>query len=549
MSTRRIRHPAALLLGLAMVPANATFHFIKIVELFPGTAAAPDAQYVVLQMYAPGQNFLQGHELEFFDAQGTLVGSASFPSDVANGANQAKVLVATQQAASFFGVTPDLLMSPELILAGGKVCFASTVDCVGWGSYSDPGNDDGGYGGGYGGDGVGVPFNASGGLVSGRAVLRRLNIAGSTTTLDAGDDTDNSATDFVFGLPAPRNNAGQLGHVPGATCGNGALEGLEQCDDGNLSNADACSSTCTVQDLPPATTVGLAAYGNMDFDADGRSDVLWRHDGTGANVAWRSANVSTALSVTDVRNLSWKVRGVGDFDGDGHSDVFWRNEGTGANAIWRSANSATPIAVARVSNLDWHLAGVGDFDGDLRDDLFWRNAANGRNAIWRSADAGAGLAASTVSNQQWQVVAIGDFDGDSRDDLFWRHAGTGSNAVWRSANSATPLPAARVSNTAWRVVGAGDFDADGRSDVFWRNSSTGANVIWRSANGTTPIAVTRVTNLAWHVAEIADFDGDGSDDLFWRNGSTGANAVWRSANSGAPIAVARVSNTAWKVVP
>ena len=228
----------ALLLLLAVAtafPALATFHLIKVVELFPGTAAAPNAQYVVIQSYAIGQNFVGGQSVTVYNGAGTLVATFTFPGNVPNNANQAKILIATPEAQSFFGVTADLTMSPALLAAGGKVCFAGTIDCVAWGAYGGAST------------GVGTPFNGAGGLLSGKAAVRRLNIAGSATVLDAADDTNNCANDFVFGPPIPRNNAGTAGSVPGATCGNGVLEGLEQCDDHNLVNGDGCSNTCTVE--------------------------------------------------------------------------------------------------------------------------------------------------------------------------------------------------------------------------------------------------------------------------------------------------------------
>lgn len=541
MNTSPTRLPAALLLALAVVPANATFHLVKIVELFPGTAAAPDAQYVVLQMYAPGQNLVQGHALTFYNADGVAVGSASFAANLANGSNQAKILIATAEATAFFGVQPDLEMDVDLLAAGGKACFADTVDCVAWGAYvGDDGG--GGYGSAAADSSVGTPFNANGGLQSGRAALRRLDRAGGASTLDAGDDTNDSADDFVFGMPAPRNNAGQLGQVPGATCGNGALEGLEQCDDGNLSNADTCSSTCQVQ-------AAQATPPSSDFDADGASDVLWRHDRTGANTAWRSANVATPLPVTDVSNLAWRVVGVGDFDADGHADVFWRNGSTGANTAWRSANAAAQIVVTAVTSQAWQVAGIGDFDGDGHDDVFWRNASTGANTIWRSANSGSRIPVATVAGASWQVAAIGDFDDDGNDDVFWRNASTGANRLWRSANASTRIGVVDVTNTAWRVAGAGDFDADGHADLFWRNAGTGANTIWRSANAAAQIRVTTVASQSWQVRQVADFDGDGHDDLFWRHAGTGANTAWRSGNSAARITVATVASSAWKVVP
>ncbi|HLF55435.1 MAG TPA: hypothetical protein VI942_01185, partial [Thermoanaerobaculia bacterium] len=56
------------LLALALVaaaPARADFHMMLIVEFFSGSAAAPDAQYVVLQMHAAGQSNLAAHPMRF----------------------------------------------------------------------------------------------------------------------------------------------------------------------------------------------------------------------------------------------------------------------------------------------------------------------------------------------------------------------------------------------------------------------------------------------------------------------------------------------------
>jgi cysteine-rich repeat protein len=225
----------ALLLAIVILPAHASFHLMKVVEVFPGTAVAPNAQYVVIQMYSSGQQFVGGHDVTVFNAAGTAVATFTFPGDLPNGNNQAKILIATPEAQTFFNLTADLIMSPSLLAAGGKVCFAGTIDCVAWGAYTGSSS------------GVGTPFNASGGLQRGRAAVRRLDIAGSPTFLDSADDTNNCANDFMFGLPAPRNNAGTAGTIPGSTCGNGTLEGLEQCDDHNLNSGDGCSSTCTVE--------------------------------------------------------------------------------------------------------------------------------------------------------------------------------------------------------------------------------------------------------------------------------------------------------------
>ncbi len=49
--------------------------------------------------------------------------------------------------------------------------------------------------------------------------------------------------------------------APVEICGNGVLEGAEQCDDGNLTDGDCCSSTCTFES---AATVCRASAGTCD---------------------------------------------------------------------------------------------------------------------------------------------------------------------------------------------------------------------------------------------------------------------------------------------
>lgn len=230
---RNVCRLGTMALVLASGPALANFHFMKVVEVFPGTAASPNAQYIVLQMYNGGQNALGGHVATVFNAAGTSIGTLTFSAGVANGVNQDKVLIATMQAQTFFSLTADLTMTAILPAAGGKICFES-VDCVAWGNYSGSAT------------GVGTPFNAPLGLVSGQAAKRRLDISGSPTVLESTDDTNDSANDFLSGVPTPANNARVAGTIPANTCPNGIIEGLEQCDDNNAVNDDACSNTCTI---------------------------------------------------------------------------------------------------------------------------------------------------------------------------------------------------------------------------------------------------------------------------------------------------------------
>jgi len=191
-----MRSGLLVLLACAVsLPAVASFHLMKIVEVFPGTAAAPGAQYVILQMYNGGQNQVGGHGITVFDAGNSVVGTESFTGPVPIGATQSKILIATAEAVALFGLRADLLLDVPFAPAGGKVCFdSSPVDCLAWGSYAGPST------------GIGTPYAQGTGLTFGRAAIRRLDIVAPATTLQAGDDTDECSTDFVDAPPAPRAN-------------------------------------------------------------------------------------------------------------------------------------------------------------------------------------------------------------------------------------------------------------------------------------------------------------------------------------------------------
>ena len=356
-----------------------------------------------------------------------------------------------------------------------------------------------------------------------------------------GYKTGTDAGNFYTIMAAP--SSGQRGYAvfsnPRSTaCGGFACGVIDQAD-----------NALTLDQTMPIVAAFRVARVPMDFNADGHSDILWRHAGTGSNAIWKSGDFSSQQSVSAVTNLSWTVMRGGDFDGDGAGDILWRNNRTGANAIWKSGHSATPQAIASVTNVQWTVAGSGDFDGDGRSDIFWRNTVTGANAIWKTGNAATPMSVTAVTNRAFYVAGIGDFDNDGVDDILWRNATTGANAIWRSAKSSTPQSMTTVANLQWKIAGVGDFDADGRADVVWHNASTGVNVIWKAGNSATPQAVATVTNTAWDIVGIGDFNGDGFADLLWRNFANGANAIWLSANFNTQQPVSAVTNTAWKVVP
>ena len=246
-----------------------------------------------------------------------------------------------------------------------------------------------------------------------------------------------------------------------------------------------------------------------DFNGDGRSDIVWRHDnGTVTNWLGTASGGFASNDANAWNNVpaSWHIVGTGDFNGDGRADLIWQND-SGAITDWLGTASGGFVSndANAWNNLptSWHVAGTGDFNGDGREDVIWRN------------DSGAFT--------EWLGQANGGF-------------------VSNDANAWNNVP------TSWHVAGTGDFNGDGRDDVIWRNDN-GAFTEWLGqANGGFVSNDARAWNNlpnSWHVAGTGDFNGDGRDDVIWRN-DNGAFTEWLGqANGGF------VSNdaNAWNNVP
>ena len=262
-----------------------SFHLIKIKEVYAGSQASPNAQYVVLQMYAAGQNLVNGKEVRYFSRTGALLNSFAFTANVPVALDQSTILVGFTDAATFFSVTLDRTVNPIMDPLGGKVCFhdpagLGDIDCVSWGSYT--GNS----------GGVGTPANDPVGLERGVAWRRRLDICGSPTILDGCDDTDDSANDFRPVTPAPRNNAGINGTIPTAVCGNSMVQSLEQCDDGNLSPGDGCSAVCRSE--PPA----FAPFALSTITGPTNNGVIEPGDSASLRTSWRNQTPGATLPLS-----------------------------------------------------------------------------------------------------------------------------------------------------------------------------------------------------------------------------------------------------------
>jgi FG-GAP-like repeat len=291
-----------------------------------------------------------------------------------------------------------------------------------------------------------------------------------------------------------------------------------------INNTDVLSS-----DTDVVTSIWRVRDVSHDFDGDGKSGVLWRHD-SGQVYFWEmnglgvknEGGVAHAPVPTD-----WHIQGAGDFDGDGNNDVLWRHD-SGQVYFWEMVGLAIKaeggVAHAPVPN-DWHVQGVGDFNADGKSDILWRHDS-GQVYIWEmdglNVKTEGTIAHAGVPND-WHIQGLGDFDGDGHSDILWRHD-TGQVYIWEMNGLGTKaegtIAHAAVPND-WHIQGIGDFDGDGKSDLLWRHDS-GQVYIWEmeglnvKTEGT--IAHAPVPN-DWHVQDIGDYNGDAKSDILWRHDS------------------------------
>lgn len=270
-----------------------------------------------------------------------------------------------------------------------------------------------------------------------------------------------------------------------------------------------------------------------DFNGDGSTDLLFINDATHevSELLSNGAQAPSAVTVGSINTASgWHFADIVDFNGDGKSDLLFVNSATNGVAVWQmdGAKIAAGPQIGVMAQ-GFHIASTGDFNADGKTDLLMINDSTHDATIWQMN--GTQVASKTTiatinAAGGWDFVGTGDFNGDGKTDLLFLNGQTHGVAIWQmNGSQITSGSQIAVMNAAggWHFADVGDFNGDGKSDLLFLNDATHGVAVW-AMNGTKIMgsAVIGTVGADDHYVGLQNVDGGQKSAILFENSVTHA---------------------------
>jgi len=214
--------------------------------------------------------------------------------------------------------------------------------------------------------------------------------------------------------------------------------------------------------LTPPTEYGL--IGSGDFFGNGSTTLVLQNSVSNQIAFWYTSGANNATIpggnfVNPTPGAGWKVVGVGDFNADGKSDLVFQNQTTHQIAVWFMNgyvyNGGVLLPFTPLEG--WNVVGTGDFNADGFTDLVFQNQTTGQIALWymHGTTYTGGAVMTAVPAAGYVVAGVGDYNGDGVADLLFQNAATNQAVVWYLQNG-TYVGGAALSLSppaGWHIAG------------------------------------------------------------------------------------------------
>jgi hypothetical protein len=289
------------------------------------------------------------------------------------------------------------------------------------------------------------------------------------------------------------------------------------------------------------SSTGLQIVGLADFNADNKTDLLWRDVNTGLYLGTIMGGSTGLTKVQSVvlggSSTGLQIVGLADFNADNKTDLLWRDVNTGLylGTIMGGSTGLTKVqsVVLGGSSTGLQIVDLPDFNADNKTDLLWRDVNTG---LYLGTIMGGSTGLTKVqsavlggSSTGLQIVDLADFNADNKTDLLWRDVNTGLylGTIMGGATGLTKVQSVVLggSSTGFQIVDLADFNADNKTDLLWRDVNTGLylGTIMGGATGLTKVqsVVLGGSSTGLQIVDLPDFNGDFKTDLLWRDVNTG----------------------------